>query len=197
MIGSAPRGAAMSFPFAKAIDYQVERQFRKDPAGRLVFFPFGVKKQGYFVDSKADEEKIKAYVRKYRRTAVLTSMLVSPSIYIPGLFLDVYGGTGSVRHKVTTLLELATFLILLFLASSWAQWAFYKQAMRGFATSLSEIGPEVRSQLREISEQPRTQRLVLVCLAACLILIGAALVGATSYSRGKAVCPPKVVSSSQ
>jgi hypothetical protein len=48
---------AMIFPFTRAMDRQVERQFRKDKGGRLVFLPFGSKGKGYFVDSKSDEEK--------------------------------------------------------------------------------------------------------------------------------------------
>ncbi|SPE44171.1 membrane hypothetical protein [Candidatus Sulfotelmatobacter sp. SbA7] len=186
----------MRFPFAKTIDYQVECQFRKDPAGRLFFFPFGVKKQGYFVDSKTDEEKIKAYLRKYRGTAVLISLLVSPSIYIPALLLDLYGGAGSVRHSVTIVIELSVGVMLFFLTLSWARWVSYKQAMRSFTTTLSEIGPESRLGLSEVSDRPRVRRLVLAGLA-CLILGAAALIGATRYSRSKVVCPPTAASRGQ
>jgi hypothetical protein len=181
----------MHFPFAKTIDYHVESQFRKDPAGRLVFFPLGVKKQGYFVDSATDEEKIKAYLRKYRGTAVLISLLVSPSIYIPALLLDLYGGAGSLRHRVTTVIELSVVVMLFFLTLSWARWVAYNQAMRSFTATLGEIGPESRLGLSEVSDRPRVRRLVLAGLA-CLILAAAALIGATRYSRSKVICPPKV-----
>ncbi|MFZ0804457.1 MAG: hypothetical protein WBQ09_01875 [Terriglobales bacterium] len=186
----------MRFPFAKTIDYQVESQFRKDPAGRLVFFPFGVKEQGYFVDSKTDEEKIRVYLRKYRGTALLISLLVSPSIYIPALLLDLYGGAGSVRHRVTTVIELSVFVMLFLLTLSWARWVAYKQAVGSFTTTLSEIGLESKLGLSEVSDRPQMRRLVLAGLA-CLILGAAALIGATRYSRSKVVCPPNAASSSQ
>ena len=39
----------------------------KDRSGRLVFVLFGLKRECYFADSKSDEEKIRAFVRMYRR----------------------------------------------------------------------------------------------------------------------------------
>lgn len=187
----------MRFPFAKTIDYQVECQFRKDPAGRVVFFPFGAKKQGYFLESQADEEKIKTYLRKYRGTAMVISLLVSPSIYVPNLLLDLYGSTRQMHSRLTTLLELSVFVMVVFLAFSWTQWVSYKQAMLSFTTTLTEIGPELRPGLSQVCERPRVQRLVLACLLACLILAGAAFVGATRYSRSRVLCPPNAASSSQ
>jgi len=68
----------MTFPFTKAMDRQVDRQFRKDPNGRLVFLtfdskgndffadfflPIGSRGKAYFVDSNSDEEKIRAFVK--------------------------------------------------------------------------------------------------------------------------------------
>src|SRR5271166_5078645 len=50
-------GAVMISIFANAMDRHVDGHFMKDPSGRLVFLPFGLKKQAYFVDSKSDEEK--------------------------------------------------------------------------------------------------------------------------------------------
>jgi hypothetical protein len=45
------------------MDYQVESQFRKDPSGRFVFLPLGPRKNGYFVDAKLDEEKIRSFLK--------------------------------------------------------------------------------------------------------------------------------------
>jgi len=47
----------MTFPFTRAMDRQVEGQFRKDPSGRLVFLPSGRRGKAYFVDSKSDEQR--------------------------------------------------------------------------------------------------------------------------------------------
>ena len=52
--------------FSRTMDRAVDLQFRKDPGGRLVFLPFGPRKKAYFVDSKSDEEKIRAFVKMYR-----------------------------------------------------------------------------------------------------------------------------------
>jgi hypothetical protein len=49
----------MTSLFSGAIDYPVESQFRKDPSGGLVFLPLGPRKNGYFLDAKPEEEKIK------------------------------------------------------------------------------------------------------------------------------------------
>jgi hypothetical protein len=45
--------------FSRAMDYQVESQFRKDPSGGLVFLPLGPRKNGYFVDAKPEEGRRK------------------------------------------------------------------------------------------------------------------------------------------
>jgi len=36
--------------------------FRRDPSGRLVFIPFNVRGKCYLVDSRADEEKVRAFI---------------------------------------------------------------------------------------------------------------------------------------
>ena len=68
--------------FSRLIDGHVERQFGKDPNGRRVFLPSGPKGKCYFVDSKSDEEKIKAFVKMYRSASTLISLLTSPSIVV-------------------------------------------------------------------------------------------------------------------
>jgi hypothetical protein len=60
--------AATTSLFSGAIDYPVESQFRKDPSGGLVFLPLGPRKNGYFVDAKPEEEKIK--VRSFLKKAL-------------------------------------------------------------------------------------------------------------------------------
>ena len=77
---------------SKMMDRAVDANFRKDQSGRLVFIPSGLKRKGYFVDSKSDEEKIRALVKMYRSATALISLMAYPVVYAPGLVLDVFGG---------------------------------------------------------------------------------------------------------
>jgi hypothetical protein len=182
--------------FSKAIDYQVDRQFRKDPNGRLVFLPFGPKKKAYFVDSKSDEEKIRALVKMYRSASARVSWLVSPSIYIPSFILNVYGSGTPLRSKLTASIGISSLVLLIFLAMIWMLWSAYKEAVPGFTSSLTEVGPDLKGHLSEISSPPQgPRRLAVACLVAGLVLLAAAVLGATHYSRSK--CPPLVTSTSQ
>jgi hypothetical protein len=53
-------------PFSWLVDYAVGAHFRTDSRGRVVFLSLISKGQGHFVDSKADEEKLRALVGMYR-----------------------------------------------------------------------------------------------------------------------------------
>jgi hypothetical protein len=199
-------GAAMIFPFTKAMDHQVERQFRKDPTGRLVFLPFSSKKKGYFadvflpvgskgtgyfVDSKSDEEKIRAFLRMYRSAGALIYWVAYLSFYIWILSFN----TGA--NRWTTEVGIASFFFLLLLVSVWMLWYLYKQTVPGFTSSLSEVGPDLEGQLSEISPPPRRLRgLALVSLFAGIVVLAVALLALTRRSPGKPACPPKCTSTS-
>ncbi len=130
---------------SKVLDTAVDRQFRKDPSGRLVFVPFSLKRKCYFVDSKADEEKIRALVRMYRSMTTVLPLVIYP-------------------------------IIIGFL---WMLWSLYKGAIPGLTASLSEVGPDVKGELREFSASVSRRALAV---AAVLLLIGAALIAfLTSY----------------
>ena len=185
----------MTSIFSRAIDYHVDRQFRKDPNGRLVFLPFGSKGKAYFVDSKSDEEKIRSFVKLYRSVSVLISLLTFPIIYLPGWILTSFGGAIPLRNKLTSYAGIALFLMLVLLALAWMFWGFYKETVAGLTASLSEVGPGLKGQLSEVSPPSQgPQRLALVCLFAGIVLLGVAILGATHYSRSKSPCPPKVAS---
>ena len=183
--------AAMIFPFPKAMDRHVERQFRKAPGGRLVFLPHGRKGKAYFVDSKSDEEKIKAFVKMYRSAGALISWVAYLSFYV----WIVGFNTGA--HRWTTEVGIASFFFLLLLVPVWMLWYLYKQTVPGFTSSLSEVGPELEGLLSEIS--PPLRRLrgpVLVSLFASILVLGIALIFLTRRpAPGKAACPPKCASS--
>jgi hypothetical protein len=165
----------MTSAFSKMMDHAVEAHFRKDRSGRLVFIPFSPKRKCYFVDSKSDEEKIKALVKMYRSAIQLISWLAFPSIYFPGLILTVYG-VSPLRNKLTIYAWIASVFILSYAASAWMLWSVYKRTIPSLTASLSEAGPDVMGQLREISPRPR--RLPRLVVAAGLILFGLALLAA-------------------
>ena len=159
-------------------------QFRKDPSGRLVFIPFTRRGKCYFVDSKADEEKVRAFVNMYRIPNTLISLLISPMVTIPGLFLEAYGGLTPRAHRLTVALGVSGFFWLSFVAWTLMLWVVYKTAVPGLTASLSEVAPEIKAQLSVFSPQQRGRRRVaLVCLLAVLILLGLALVALTGHSR--------------
>src|SRR5437879_1265999 len=77
----------------------------KDRSGRLVFVLFGLKRECYFADSKSDEEKIRAFVRMYRRQDMNFSpfscpiFLGHPSITASALSRDTNGFASQERSQ--------------------------------------------------------------------------------------------------
>ena len=177
--------------FSKAMDHHVDGQFRRDPNGRLAFLPFGKKGKAYFVDSQSDEEKIRSFVKLYRSVAALITLLIYPVIYVPGGIIAWFGGAISLRNKLKADIGVGLFSMLLALTFLWMLWSVYKETVQGMTASLSEVGPEVKDQLRAASPPPQRLRLALVCFGTALIVMGIAIFAATRYSRPKVVCPPK------
>jgi hypothetical protein len=56
----------MNSLLSRMVDRLVDVQFKTIPSGRLVFIPFTRKGKCYFIDSKAEEEKLRAFVKMYR-----------------------------------------------------------------------------------------------------------------------------------
>jgi hypothetical protein len=166
--------------FSKMMDHAVETHFRKDRSGRLVFIPFSLKRKCYFVDSKSDEEKIRALVKMFRSAIQLISFLTYPSLFVPLFILEDYAGLSPRGHRLAIVLGIPLFFWLVLIALAWMLWSLYKGAIPSLTSSLSEAGPEAMGQLREISPRPR--RLVLLVVAAGLLLLGLALFAfLTSY----------------
>ena len=158
--------------------------FRKEPSGRLVFIPFTRRGKCYFVDSKADEEKVRAFVSMYRIPNALISVLMTPMVMVPGLILEDYGGLTPRAHRLTIALAVSGFFWLSLVALALMLWFVYKAAVPGLTASLSEVAPEIKAQLRAISSEQRgLRRVLLVGLLAVLILLGLALVALTGYCR--------------
>ena len=158
--------------------------FRKAPSGRLVFIPFTRRGKCYFVDSKADEEKVRAFVNMYRVPNTLISFLIGQMVMVPGLILEDYGGLTPRAHRLTIALGVSGFFWLSFVALALMLWVVYKATVPGLTASLSEVAPEIKAQLSAISPQQRgLRRVALVCLLAGLILLGLALVALTGHHR--------------
>jgi hypothetical protein len=147
----------------------------------VVFIPFTRKGKCYFVDSKADEEKVRAFVNMYRIPTTLISFLISPMVTVPALILECYGGLTPRAHRLTIALGVSGFFWLTFVALALMLWVVYKAAVPGLTTSLSEVAPEIKAQLSAISPQPQDLR--LMWFLAGLILLGLALVALTGYHR--------------
>jgi hypothetical protein len=158
----------MISPFSRMMDYVVEIHFMKDRSGRLVFVPFGPKRKCYFVDSKSDEEKIRALVRMFRSLSHLIGFLVYPSIFFPGLILEDFAGLTPRGHRMAIAMVIPLFFSLVLIALLCMVWSLYKGAIPSLTSSLIEVGPDVKGQLREISQ--RSWRPALL-LATCYFLL--------------------------
>jgi hypothetical protein len=188
----------MASLFSRLMAKTVDAQFRRDPTGRLVFVPFGPKNEAYFVDSKPDEEKIRAFVKMYRSFSSLLAVLIYPCAYVPGIILEDYGGVSPRPHRLAIAIGIPAFFWLVLVALAVMLWLVYRATVPELTSSLSEVSPDLISQLSVISPRPRSeQRVVLVCLFAGIALLALGIVGATSYSRGKPPCPPDSTSTSR
>jgi hypothetical protein len=159
--------------FSRIMDSAVEAHFGKDINGRLVFIPFTSKGKRYFVDSKSDEEKIRAFVKMYRSALAVISFIVNPVIWGVGFFLDDYAGMTPRSHRLAVAVGVPLFFWLVLIGLMIMLWVLYKQAIPAFTRSLSEVGPDVQIQLAAIS--PKRRRIALVCVGALLLLIGLVL----------------------
>jgi hypothetical protein len=66
----------------------------------VVLIPFTRRGKCYLVDSKADEEKIRAFLNMYRLPNTLISSLMTPMVMVPGLILEDYGGLTPREHRL-------------------------------------------------------------------------------------------------
>jgi|SRR5271156_1652585 len=168
-------------------DRAVDCHFKKDQNGRLVFIPFTLKGKCYFVDSKSDEEKLRGFVKLFRSTLTLISWLSFPSIYVPGLFLDDFAGLPLRSHRLAIALGIPLFFWAILGTLAATVWFVYKSSVPGVTTSLSEVGPEVKEQLRKISRRPA--RVALGAAVACLGLLILMIVGILTLQHARKKCP--------
>jgi hypothetical protein len=163
------------------IDRIADVHFKKELSGRLVFIPFTRKGKCYFVDSKGDEEKIRAFVNLYRIPNTVMSLLLCPLVMVPALVLEDYGGLTPRTHRLTIALGISGFFWLSFVAVALMLWVVYRAMVPGLTASLSEVAPEIKARLVAASPPPGFRRAALVCLVAGLILLGLALFVLTGH----------------
>ncbi len=174
----------MISPFSKMMDYAVDTHFLKDRSGRLVFVPFGLKRKCYFVDSKSDEEKIRAFVKMYRSLNQLIGFLGYPSVFIPGLILEDFAGLTPRGHRFAVALGIPSFFMLVLIALLWMLWSLYKRAIPSFTSSLIEVGPDLKGQLSEISQRSwRPALLVATGFFLLMVLALFAILAAPHFHR--------------
>jgi hypothetical protein len=166
--------------FSRMMDRAVDAHFRKDPSGRVVFFPFTSKGKAYFIDSKSDEEKIRSFVKIFRSAITLVSLLSYPSMLAPALVLEDYAGMSPRQLRLQIALGIPLFFWLVLAALAWMLWGVYKEAVPGLTASLSEVGPDLKLQM---SEADPSRRLALLCLFAGLVLLGAVILWAWHRSH--------------
>ncbi len=175
----------MSSLFSRLMDGSVECHFRRDQSGRLVFIPFSVKRTCYFVDSKSDEEKIRAFVKMYRSSSTLLSWMTFPSSFIPAVVLDDYAGMTPQHHRLAVVIGISAFFWLVLVALQLMLWTVYKKTVPNITSSLNAVGPDFKSRLTVSPEQRRGRRIAigvaLVCVGLMILILFA--VSARPHSR--------------
>jgi hypothetical protein len=166
----------MISPFSRLINLAVSSQFRKDPSGRTVFLPLISKRDGYFVDAKPDEDKIRSFVKMYRSAILLVTMLGYITIYSVPTLVNAFARPSPLKSRLVIFAWASSVSMLIFLAAVWILWSTYKEGIRSVTSSLPEVGPDVMSRLSDIARPKRT--IVFMMLAAGAILFGTALLGA-------------------
>ncbi|HMD09739.1 MAG TPA: hypothetical protein VKH63_19565 [Candidatus Acidoferrum sp.] len=148
---------------SRMMDAAADNHFMKDRTGRLVFVPTSLRRRCYFVDSKADEEKIRALVRMFRSAIAVIPLVTYPIMAVPGLILENYGGLSPRGHRLTIALGIPLFLWLVLTGFIWMLWSLYKGVIPGLTASLREVGPDVMGELREFSRRVQHPILLVVC----------------------------------
>jgi hypothetical protein len=151
---------------ASLMNRLVDVHFKKDASGRLVFIPFTQRGKCYFVDSRSDEEKIRAFVRMYRIPFTLISLLMTPIVMVPALILEDYGQLTPRVHRLTVALGISGFFWLSLVALEVMLWVVYRATIPGLTASLSEVAPEIKARLKTISDQQRgSRRVIFLCVS--------------------------------
>jgi hypothetical protein len=172
----------MISPFARLVDYAVGFHFHTDSRGRVVFLSLISKGQRYFVDSKADEEKLRALVGMYRGANLILTLLCYLAIMAPtSIGYNLYAGPIPLRTKLMTAAGTGLLWLLCFGASAWMLWGLYKRAVAKFTYAMREVGP---GDVAQLSKEPQgARRAALLVLLAGSIILGFALFVAVQHAH--------------
>lgn len=180
--------------FSRVMDSVVEQHFRKDGSGRSVFLLLVRRGQGYFVDSPADEGKIRAFVKMYRSAAMLLILVGTLGFYAWGWNPMFHAGGNPLKNRLTALIGSSLVFMVIYVGSALLLWGIYKRTVGTLTSSLSEVAPGGVSQ--PSSGSPRPRRVVLACLFAGLVLAASGVLVATRYKPARpsaqqpaAACP--------
>jgi hypothetical protein len=172
----------MPSPFSRLINVAVDAHFKKDRNGRRVFLPL-ISRRGkaYFVDSDADEAKIRAFVKMYRAAILLISLLFNLGIYLDGGIFNIYASASPLRNKLEAIGWSFSILVLFLGGSAWLLWSAYKEGIATFTDSLTEVGPVAPGRLQPFADAPR--RWSLAAFVGGLIVLGLAILWAVSFHK--------------
>jgi hypothetical protein len=163
-------------------DYALDARFPTDAAGRVVFFPIKPR-QGYFIESKAEEKKIRSFLKMYQiayaaiiffgmNGAILLTLIQAnlwPADWIQYRRAHIVAGA-FINAAILLALEIPLFWIPLLLL-----WRSYKKGITSFTSGLEEAayspGEEPRANSRSRVFQVLAIFIGLLLLSFAMVLI--------------------------
>jgi branched-subunit amino acid transport protein AzlD len=163
------------------IDQAMAPRFRKDASGRSVFVPFGPRKDGYYVDTASDEQKLRAFVKLHTVAAALMNLMgsIGSLAFAQALMFDRNYSAPLARQLEKFLAVYVIAVLVLYILPALALWKSYRGLIPELCASLTTVGPEQIRQMEQASP-PFRRRLIIVAVG--LMLVGLAVaVAATMY----------------
>jgi hypothetical protein len=178
-------------------DRAAEIPFRKDASGRVIFLPRGPRQTGYYIDSPADQQKVKALV-KLQVVALmcfnLTGFLGSYALAMTWedlYFIHLPISLGARLLRVAAVYVISA-LVIQFTPFLVVQ-KTYQKSLRDICQGLQPAEPGSFGSLSGGSNQYRR---VLVALGVVTLLMGAVFAAVARrqvqrrHGAAKATCPP-------
>jgi hypothetical protein len=151
------------------IEQLVVARCRRDASGRLVFLPNGKRREGFYLDSTPDYQKVKALIGIYSLASILFQVLGSTSAVVVAL-----GASDSHPGSLVGRLEfgLVVYVISAF-TLQWLPmlllWRLYRALLPELCSSLQEVSPESMGKLQTIPN-PMPRRGLIVAFAGLLVM---------------------------
>jgi hypothetical protein len=179
--------------FSGWIGQLVSPLFRKDQSGRLVFLPYGPRRAGYYIDSAADDHKIRSLVTLYAVSNGLIQLVGFLSSYIISQTVIFPDHPTSLAGKLqVALIAYFISLVIFFVLPFCLLRRLYTELMSGFCSPLNQVRPESIRTLEKVPS-PLRRRLILLTVGMILILAGLLLAAWFVHVRKHGVsCTPKI-----